>query len=69
MSDKLNERFSFPWEVLEERLGFSLNHTLQGYDTIVSLRDLRSIDHGAKGVLLDGIHRSYLCKSAASLFS
>lgn len=47
MSDKLNERFSFPREALEERLGFSLNHALQGYDTIVSFRDLRSIDHVA----------------------
>src|SRR3989338_6870708 len=45
MAEKLSKEFVLHRGELEEKLGVSLNHTLQGYDIVLPLRDLREIDH------------------------
>ena len=45
MSDiKLNKKFDIPIGELEERINYSLNGDLNGYNHVVSLRDLRSVN-------------------------
>jgi|SRR3989344_7545652 len=42
--NNLNHKFSIPQEELEDRLGIRLDLTIEGYDTIIPLRDLSKVD-------------------------